>query len=51
MRLDRIEGLVADIMLDSAGILRGSFLVDTNTDQKLGENGMTLIYSLGDLFT
>ena len=47
MRFDRIEGLVAYVVLDAAGVLGSCFLVDPDADEHFGENYMTLVDLLG----
>lgn len=43
MSLDGGKGFVADVMLDFAGVLRRNLRINTQTNKKIGQNGVPLI--------
>ena len=47
--LDLVERLVADVMLDTAGIGCSGLLVDAEHDQSFGQDTVALVDALGDL--
>ena len=43
-RLDCGEGLVGDVVLDFAGVVRGTFGADAEADEEVGEELVALIH-------
>ena len=47
--LYRLEGLVADVMLDLAGVVRCGFLAYAERHQKFGEKSVSVVHLMRDL--
>ena len=50
MLFNRVEGFVAQVVLDFAGVVQGDFLTDAEAHEKLAEDGVALVDMGRDFF-
>ena len=51
MSLDSVEGLVTDVVFDTAGIFGSGLFIDTYVYEQLCEHGMALVDAFGQYLT